>query len=70
MAYKKELEIMPSLIQEMDGTETELGKLAVQKRKEKQDRMCGKISQSLCEYFSAHPEEWNDFVKLISQKEM
>lgn len=69
MRYGKELNILPSLLGGDDETETKLEDVPEERRTELREQICQQIGQSMSFYYTAHQEEWKEFLKVVSQND-
>lgn len=65
MSDSRELKLSPSVTG--DGSERELRQISGQEKEEFRERICRMVGRDMSSYYSAHQEEWEEFLKAVSQ---
>lgn len=68
MARSREPGLQPSVIIGKDGTEMEWNPLSEQEKERQIENICRKAGERLSVYYSAHPEEWEEFAGKIREE--
>lgn len=68
MPRYKPLKALPSMVIMPDGDTVPLDSLSPEKKKEVCDKMCENISRNMSLYYTAHPENWNQFLKVMTEQ--
>ena len=68
MASKNELKALPSMVIMPDGDTIPLDSLTPEEKKTVCDKMCENISKRMSDYYTAHPDNWIAFLKVMAEE--